>query len=281
MSNHAKHLLKGGYDMHVHPAPSHLERKMDDWEYAALLDQYGMAGAVIKKHFGATTDRAFLVNAHGGFQAKLYGSITLDWPVGGLNPYAVRSELMQGCKLVFLPTFHANSTKLPPPGIFPIDGPPISVLDDKGEVRREVLEIMDCVKEFGAVLCTGHLPPNEVYKVTKTGLRRGCKMVLTHPDGWMENICLDWQIELTQLGAYADKCWLDVFKGHCSVEECVKRIRGIGTDRCVLITDFGQKANPDPCEGMMNFVDTLLESGFSDAEIQQMVQSNPKTLLDV
>ena len=85
----ARELLEGAYDLHVHTNPSHFKRSQDDFELARTLDRYHMAGAVIKVHYGATQSRAILTNAHSGAQAKLYGAVTLDWPVGGLNPYAV------------------------------------------------------------------------------------------------------------------------------------------------------------------------------------------------
>lgn len=279
---HARELLRGGYEMHAHTAPSHYSRRFDDFEYARELDRYGMAGSIIKTHFGSTTARAILTNRHAGCRAQLYGEITLDWAVGGLNPLAVRSELLLGGKVVFMPTFHARANQIatghkPQP----VMGPGITVLDVKDELFPVVYEIMDVVKEFNAVLATGHLSAKESCILTTRGLERGVTMMLTHPDSATENIPLEQQAELARRGAYVEKCWLNVIKGTVTAEEMVRRIRIVSPEHCVLTTDLGQKQFTPPAEGMLDFIETLLHSGISDNHIIQMVRTNPRHLLRV
>lgn len=279
---HAKELLRDGYELHVHTAPSHYNRRYDDFEYAHELDRYGMAGSIIKTHFGSTTARAELVNHHGGFKAKLYGEITLDWAVGGLNPYAVRSELLLGGRIVFMPTFHALSNQIATQyKKHPVEGPGITVLDENGELLPVVYEIMDVVKEFNAVLATGHLSAEESYKLTKAGLEKGITMMLTHPDSLTENIPVEWQVELAQQGVFVEKCWLNVIKEAVTADEMCRRVRVVGPQHCVLTTDLGQKQFTPPAEGMLDFIECLLDHGFTDEEILLMVQHNPKNLLRV
>lgn len=279
---HAAELLRGGYEMHVHTAPSHYSRRYDDFEYARELDRYGMAGSIIKTHFGSTTARATLANRYDGCKAKLYGEITLDWAVGGLNPYAVRSELLLGGKVVFMPTFHAlNSQIATNHKPQPVGGPGLTVLDGNGQLLPIVYDIMDVVKEFDAVLATGHLSARESYLLAKSGLERGITMMLTHPDSLSENIPLDWQIELAGKGAYVEKCWLNVIKGAVTADEMYARAVAVGPDHCVLTTDLGQTQFVPPAEGMLDFIQCLLEHGMSDENVARMVRHNPKTLLRI
>lgn len=64
-----------------------------------------MAGVLLKNHYEPTGARAILANRRGeGFRAKAYGAAVLNWPLGGLNPYAVHSALKMGAHVIFMPT---------------------------------------------------------------------------------------------------------------------------------------------------------------------------------
>ena len=74
----------------------------------------GARAIVIKTHQGTTMDRAYLCNrynkiVHGDKDFTMFGSITLNHPVGGLNPAALEVALKLGAKVVWLPTQHAQN----------------------------------------------------------------------------------------------------------------------------------------------------------------------------
>ena len=98
----ARALLQGSYDLHIHPIPSHVPRLLDDFEVLAQAEEAGMAGVLLKNHYEPTGARAILANRRGeGFRAKAYGAAVLNWPLGGLNPYAVHSALKMGAHVIF------------------------------------------------------------------------------------------------------------------------------------------------------------------------------------
>ena len=97
-----KELLCGAYDLHVHTSPDHDQRSLNDWELLTEAEALGMAGVLIKNHYEPTTGRAKLVQALYPGKTKIYGSIALNWSVGGLNPYAVESAARMGAKMVHL-----------------------------------------------------------------------------------------------------------------------------------------------------------------------------------
>jgi hypothetical protein len=102
-------LVRGGYDLHTHTSPSHSPRSLDDFTLLNEADEIGMAGVMIKSHYEPTEARASLANIYAGAKkAKAYGAIALNWPVGGLNPYAVESSLYLGGVLVWMPTRDAQ-----------------------------------------------------------------------------------------------------------------------------------------------------------------------------
>lgn len=80
MSELAESLLVGAYEFHTHPAPSHRDRRYDDFEYLSALDASGMAGAVVKNHFSPTSARVALANKYGNAKARLFGFPTRFTP---------------------------------------------------------------------------------------------------------------------------------------------------------------------------------------------------------
>ena len=86
--------MKGVIDMHVHTNPDLRLRAYDDLELTDAAVKVGARAIVIKTHQGTTMDRAYLCNrynkiVHGDNDFTMFGSITLNHPVGGLNPAAV------------------------------------------------------------------------------------------------------------------------------------------------------------------------------------------------
>src|SRR3989475_12453247 len=168
-TNHATHVsdaawkaLEGAYDLQVHVGPDVIARRIDDIDCAQEFLARGMKGFVLKSHYIQTGERAQVVTkAVPG--SKVFGALTLNHSVGGLNPVAVELAGRTGCKIVWMPTVDAEnetagrldggSAKLPfwakiqrelaAEGISP---PPLSVIDASGnliEAARRCLERID------------------------------------------------------------------------------------------------------------------------------------------
>ena len=95
--------MKGVIDMHVHTNPDLRLRAYDDLELTDAAVKVGARAIVIKTHQGTTMDRAYLCNrynkiVHGDKDFTMFGSITLNHPVGGLNPAALEGALKLGAK---------------------------------------------------------------------------------------------------------------------------------------------------------------------------------------
>ena len=88
-------LMKGVIDMHVHTNPDLRLRAYDDFELMEAAIRVGARAIVIKTHQGTTMDRAYLCNRHNEIvhgktnTFTMFGSITLNKVVGGINPKAV------------------------------------------------------------------------------------------------------------------------------------------------------------------------------------------------
>lgn len=62
-----------------------------------------MQGVIVKNHALPTVDRVTLTNNIVGKEI-LYGGLTLNGSVGGINPTAVETALKLGAKIIWLPT---------------------------------------------------------------------------------------------------------------------------------------------------------------------------------
>ena len=106
-------------------------------------------------------------------------------------------------------------------------------------------------------------------------------MVLTHP-GWAHTrIRPQDQAELAQSGVYIEKCWYNVAEGECTPAEMAEHIRLIGPEHCFLTTDRGQNGRETPVEGMLQFIQSLLDEGISQAAIRTMVTQVPEEMLGI
>ena len=98
-------LMKGVIDMHVHTNPDLRLRAYDDFELMEAAIRVGARAIVIKTHQGTTMDRAYLCNRHNEIvhgntnNFTMYGSITLNRVVGGINPKAVDTALRLGAEV--------------------------------------------------------------------------------------------------------------------------------------------------------------------------------------
>ena len=102
-------LLRGAIDIHVHSYPD-LFKRFSAEEIARNARDMGMRAIVFKHHHLPTVDRAYYVmqNIKG---IDLFPSITLNYAVGGINPFAVEFALKMGAKIIWMPTIDTAKQK--------------------------------------------------------------------------------------------------------------------------------------------------------------------------
>lgn len=156
-------LIKGGIDLHTHSNPSWVHRSVSDFELAKEAKDYGLGGIVIKAHECPTAGRAYLVQKIYP-DIHVFGGIALNLQLGGLNPFALEVAIKMGAQIVWLPTSSAANhiRRFEAPGKqakrhFDLDpGEGISVLDNSGNLKPEVLKIIEMVAKADIVLASGH-----------------------------------------------------------------------------------------------------------------------------
>src|SRR5882672_8741093 len=296
ISDAAWKALQGAYDLQVHVGPDVIARRIDDIDCAREFLARGMKGFVLKSHYIQTGERAQVVTkAVQG--SKVFGALTLNHSVGGLNPVAVELAGRTGCKIVWMPTVDAvnetagrvdgPSTKLPfwakiqrelaATGISP---PPLTVLDENGKVSEVTRRCIELIARHNMILATGHLGRVEIFGLVRTAREMGAKRVLvTHAEFPSQNLTADEQLQLAEMGAYIEHCFATMHTGKAPWDAVLEAIRAVGPERCVLSTDLGQTINPPVAEGFAMFAQKMLDGGFSVDEIRRMTVTNPAALV--
>ena len=274
MNETVEEILKGSYDLHVHAGPDPARaRRLDALEAARHAYEAEMGGFVLKSHDYPTAPLAYVLE-------RMYpglivaGSLALNRQVGGLNPHAVRTSARLGARVVWMPTYCARFYRSSRGG-----GAGIGVLDERGELLPEVLEVLDAVAESGLALASGHLSPSETLALFRAAADRGCeRLVVTHPDGIAT---ADELRAMTRLGAFVEYTWLSCLPsgGGTAPAEVAAAVRRLGVDRCIVTTDLGQWMNPPAAEGMRMAIAALLDAGLTQEEVSTLVKSNPARLL--
>lgn len=106
----------------------------------------------MKSHQNSTVERAWLV-AQCVPGIRVYGGLMLNETVGGLNPAAVRLELVLGARQIWMPARSAQNHRMP-------QGQPggITVLDAKGGLLPGVEEILRAMAQSDCILAHSSPP---------------------------------------------------------------------------------------------------------------------------
>lgn len=298
-SDRARALVAGAVDLHVHVAPDVMRRSVDDVELARRHRDEGLGGFVLKSHYVPTAERAATVRAAVP-GVEVYGAITLNGSVGGINPVAVEIAAREGARFVWMPTVDAanqrSTTARDPAGAKPpmwariqeelaergIMAPPIEVLDPGGSLLPEVREVLRIVARHDMVLATGHLGRDEIMAVARGAREEGVgRVVVTHPEFTSQRLGPADQRELGELGAYLERCFTTPFTGKVAWAEMLANIRSAGVEHSFLSSDLGQPFNPPVEDGLALMADHLLEAGFSEDDVHLVAVENPRRLIEV
>jgi hypothetical protein len=266
--------LRGVIDLHVHAGPDVRPRKLDAVALARTAKAAGMRALLLKSHHTITADLAQIVEGVVG-SIRIFGSVTLNEAVGGLNPEAVRAAIALGAKEIFMPTHSAANQRRHDGGTGGI-----SILDGTGGVGDEVKRILDLVAQADVILGCGHLSPQEILALVRSARHAGVRKVLVnHPELNSLAIPLTLQQEMAADGAYFERMHLHG-NSVTDARGLAEITRAVGIQRTVLVTDLGRADYAvDPVQGMRDLLQQMVDQGFSPAEIDLMARQTPARLL--
>lgn len=280
--------LEGIIDIHIHTAPDIRKRRMDDLDLMEAAVARNVRAVVLKSHQVVTADRAAIVNKvrrekypDSNFEA--FGAVALNRSVGGINPAAVEVTLKLGGKIVWLPTVsavnHLTRQKKS------LDGA-VEVTRD-GEIVPELHDVFELIKEYDAVLETGHISAEECFVVAKAAREAGVrKIVITHPEFWVVGMSLEQQREIVEEydvlleHEYAQPIGGGVYKKN--LKDNAEAMKAIGCEHFIVATDSGQTQNPFWYDSIREYIDYLYDTaGFTEAQVDRMTKINPGRMLGI
>lgn len=279
-------ILTGVSDIHIHAAPDSRLRSIDELGFARQAQQAGYRAVMYKSNDWSCHDRAFLIReALPGFE--VFGSIIMNRLLGErVNAYAAEQALKTTgnlCRCIWMPTLDAayqcSQEKR---------GRGIPVLDISGRVLPEVVQVMEICAEADIVFATGHSSPAESLALARKAHEIGVgKFVATHVNTLIWTMTPDQIRQIVDLGGFVELCCLPCFWGPGTTmpqfttmnEITFTNFARIAPERTFISTDMGQFGLPNPLEAMRSTMYSLINAGFSRAQIDTMAKSNPAHLM--
>ena len=272
--------LNGAIDIHVHQDPDSAPRAIDADDVARQAKAAGMRAVVLKNHWEDTASLAYMVRKMVP-GIEVYGGITQDMAVGGINIEAVKhmADMKGGYgRIVWLPTFDAqNQVK--------DKGPEVKV-SENGKLLPSVLKLLDYIASRKQLaLETGHVSAEEALMVIKEAKARGiAHIVATHGMTGPTNLSVAQAQEFAKMGGFIEMVYgATLEKGSkTTLQDYANWIRAVGPAHIIMSTDLGGARpypRPMPTAGMLEYMQGLHKLGISVADIDLMAKTNPAIVL--
>ena len=254
-----ENVMQGIIDMHIHAAPDVRARKLDDLELMEASVQRGVRAIVLKSHNVPTADRAYLVNRvaaekYPDVKFTAFGGLCLNHPVGGLN---------------------RKNGKDPSKGV---------VVTRDGKAVDELQDIFALVKQYNAVLATGHIGAEECFPVVEAARAAGVeKIVITHPEFWVVGMTPEQQADIVRkYDVLLESVYAQPVNGgyKINIPDNIAAMKAIGPEHFVISTDSGQTVNPYWYESYTTYFKAVSEV-FTSEQVRKMTHDNPAWLLDI
>ena len=272
--------LTGAIDLHAHYGPDAYERQWDAFEVVALAKARGMRGVVLKNHWTESAGLVQLIRKYGEQGIEVFGSVTLDTPVGGVNPMAVRYMAdVEGTwgRIVWMPT-HDSEHEVRTLG----QDRPFVRVSMNGELLPEVLEVIELIAEHGLTLATGHVTSDEALSILRVARARGVeRMIVTHPGLGPQytNMSLDELREAVDLGGYIEITASMLIGDDEGRERGLEILREIGPTHCFIASDSGLTGSPNHPDALVMAARVARNAGFSEPDLDLLFKTNPAHLL--
>lgn len=290
-------LVKGFIDGHCHGAPeAWWPHRPSIFQTCIEASKKGIKAMIYKDHYTLTSDRAYIIQEYldqrakeeeGFIPAQIYGSVTLNYAVGGLNPEAVQKSLSgdfgKRTKCIWMPSTNSAwqfKCMNKEGGISILDG---------GKLKSEVIEIIGLVAKAPTkcAISTSHLSVEEGLILAEACKKAAVDVVVCHASQELTVVTVEEAREFVKRGA-----WIEL--SQCSVmgtpivglgmginwDHSMRLIHEIGPSHIVLSTDAGQPGNP-PVWAAMMLINALLAHGISEADINTMAKKNPAKIFGI
>jgi hypothetical protein len=273
-------VLIGSIDLHAHHGPDAYGRQWDAFEVAKLAKERGMRAIVLKNHWTETAGLAWMARKYATPGFEVFGSVTLDSPVGGVNPMAVRYMVdVEGGygRIVWMPT-HDSEHEIN----YNKETRTKAMVSRNGKLIPEVLDVLDLIKQHNLTLATGHVTPEEVKMILTEARTRGItRIIITHPllAAQFTDMSLPQMQEAVTLGGAIEITAGAVSRDGAAKTRAVEVIKALGTQNVFVASDSGLVGTPNHPDAMAQAAKGLRTAGFSEDDLNWMFKKTPARLL--
>jgi hypothetical protein len=279
-------VLTGGIDCHAHGGSDPIDRLLLEDEIAFDYSRAKMRAVVFKTWFTPSASRIPIVKKYLHRWAEennlkpvdLYGGITLNYSVGGINPDAVRRCLgFPGFKYVWMPmvdSYHHRRLVYDD-----WSGKGIRLLDDRGKVVSQLTEILKIAADHDLIVASGHYPYSDTKVVLEEAKKVGVKRLeIIHPAHIHSKTLIS---EMKEAASEGVKLMLSglgttAFPLHeTGPVYAVRIIKEVGADHLVYGSDYGQVHNPTHLIGTEWMIKLLFAYGANKEELKKVFQTTP------
>jgi hypothetical protein len=292
LASEVQGILSGAVDLHAHPGPSVFSCRLTLLDAARQAAAAGFAAIVATSHHHSMVSDVIAVeHAVGELPIAVYSGIHLNNVVGGLNLAAVDLTLALGGRAVWFPTVSAHKhislrEKLifPDPAIAIRTPTEVPVLDSDGKVLPEAVEILELIRDRGAILMGGHSDARVINELIATALSLGLeRIVVNHPNfvvGADPDLCRSWARQGVyiehSLAMYAQRA----HPHQATFDDLLAYLAACGPSETIFGSDLGENGNPYPVESYHFVVGELLKRGVAADDLHTIVATNGRWLLD-
>ena len=291
-----RRLINGAVDLHCHSGPSVMPRYFDHYDAMQEASSAGIRALLVKDHYYSATPVTELLNKHfKSLNVRMLSGVPLNNTTGGLNIHAVEHGIKLGAKLVWMPTFSAKNhldahkkdaefkDKFPQTKKKMLEPIPLTVLDAKGALLPEVGPILDMIAENDIVLSSGHLHISEIWPLFEEAKKRGVKRLLCNHPTYVVDASLGDMTRLAGMGVYLEHSMCMFMTGskfHFYQPDDLNAMIKAGTvEKTILGSDLGQVGNPTLIDGFRRVIETVLDLGYTEAQVRRMVSGNASELM--
>jgi len=274
--------LIGAIDLHAHYGPDSYARQWDAFEVVKLAKERGMRGIVLKNHFTETAGLAELVRKYATPGFEVFGAVTLDLPVGGLNAQAVRylvDVAGHRGRIVWMPT-HDSEHEVR----YNKESRPFVAVSRNGTLVPEVGEVIAVIAQHDLALATGHVDPDEALAILRAAKAAGVtRLIVTHPlfspqYTWMS---IEQLRAAADLGAFIEITGNSIVRDPEAAPRVLAAITAIGARHFFVATDSGLVGTPNVPDTLALVAKKFRAAGIADADLSAMFRDNPAYLVNL
>ena len=274
--------LIGAIDLHAHHDPDSYPRDLDAFEVVKLAKERGLRGIVLKNHWTETAGLAYLARKYATPGFEVFGAVTLDTAVGGVNPQAVRymvDVVGNRGRIVWMPT-HDSEHEVR----YNKESRPFVRVSRDGKLLPEVHEVITIVAQHDLALATGHVTPEETLLILRAAKAAGVKrLIVTHPllDPQFTLMSIDQLRAAVELGAFIELTGGGVIRDGEPKTRALAALRAIGASHFFVGSDAGLKGRENHTDTLALAAKSLRAAGVSEGDLRAMFKDNPAFLVNL